>query len=90
MRSTIAKKIQARTTQAIKDKVKHYSQEKLANFNPSLFGFTKPTSKVPISAERLKEAKALMAAGKPKESAAILRELRYKLEDFEKRITAKP
>ena len=59
-------------------------------FQPTLFGYIKPTSKVPISAERLKEAKALLAAGKPKESAAIIREVRYALEAFEKRITAKP
>lgn len=57
----------------------------------SLFGYneTKPKSKVPISAQRLREAKALMQAGDPKAAAAILREVREKLENYASRLTIK-
>lgn len=53
----------------------------------SLFGYQKPTGKVPISAERIREAKALMAAGDSRGSAEKLREVREALENYEKRIT---
>jgi len=46
-----------------------------------------PRAKVPISAERIREAKALIAAGKGKDAAAVLREVREKLEAFESRLT---
>lgn len=46
--------------------------------------------KVPISAERIKEAKALLAKGDYKDAAQTLRDIREKLEEFENRITHKP
>lgn len=46
--------------------------------------------KVPISAERIKEAKALLARGDYKDAAQTLRDIREKLEEFESRITNKP
>jgi hypothetical protein len=52
----------------------------------SLFGYIKPTGKVPISAERIREAKALFQNGDQKMSAAKLREVRESLENFERRI----
>jgi len=57
----------------------------------SLFDFNtmRPRLKVPISAARILEAKALMAQGKPKESAAAMREVREGLERFEARLTNK-
>lgn len=57
------------------------------NHQFSLFGFIKPSSKVPISAERIREAKALMGKGDVKGSAAKMREVREALEAFEKRIS---
>lgn len=89
MRSTIAKRIIAKTSPEVKAKVRAYSKTKIET-QPTLFGYIKPTSKVPISAERLRQAKALLQAGNAKGSAAILREVRYALEAFEKRITSKP
>lgn len=53
----------------------------------SLFGFQKPTTKVPISAERIREAKALFAAGDSNGSAEKMREVREALERYEKRIS---
>jgi len=50
----------------------------------------RPRLKVPISAARILEAKALMAAGRPLESAAAMREVREGLEAFERRLTNKP
>ncbi len=53
----------------------------------TLFGHRPPSGKVPISAERIREAKALFAAGDKKGSAEKLREVREKLEAYEKRIS---
>lgn len=57
----------------------------------NLFGFNviRPRRKVPISAERIREAKALMAQGNTKEAAAKMREVREALEAFEARLTNK-
>lgn len=52
----------------------------------SLFGFQAPTGKVPISAERIREAKALMAAGDGKGAAEKMREVREALERYESRL----
>jgi hypothetical protein len=52
----------------------------------SLFGYVKPKRKVPISAEAIKQAKALFLKGDQKGSATKLREVREKLEDFLNRI----
>lgn len=53
----------------------------------SLFGFQPPKKKVPISAERIREVKALIAKGDGKSAAEKLREVRYGLENYLKRIT---
>lgn len=56
----------------------------------SIFPFkeTKPVHKVPISAERIREVKALIEKKKDGKSAvAVLREVRYGLENHLKRIT---
>jgi len=55
----------------------------------SLFGYQPPTGKVPISAERIREAKALMAAGDGKGAAEKMREVREALERYEKRINSR-
>jgi len=52
------------------------------NFQPSLFGFQRPRKKIPISRERIEEVKRLVAAGKGKDAAIALRDIRYKLENF--------
>jgi hypothetical protein len=52
----------------------------------SLWGYQKPTGKVPISAERIREAKALFQNGDQKMSAAKLREVRESLENYCDRI----
>jgi uncharacterized protein with von Willebrand factor type A (vWA) domain len=55
----------------------------------SLFGFQKPTSKVPISAERIAEAKAELAKGKngdTRKVIEVLRDLNDKLENYQRRI----
>lgn len=54
----------------------------------TLFGFNamKPKVKVPISKARIKQVQALMQAGHDKDAVRALRELRYKLEDFESRL----
>jgi len=57
---------------------------------PSLFGFIKPTLKVPISEARIREAKAAYAKGDIQSGEAAMREVRYKLEDFLKRINTGP
>jgi hypothetical protein len=53
----------------------------------SLFGHLPPSGKVPISAERIREAKALMAAGDSKGSAEKLQEVREALERYESRLS---
>lgn len=55
-------------------------------FNLFPFQDTKPTGKVPISAERIREAKALNEAGDFKGAAEKMREVRESLENFERRI----
>jgi hypothetical protein len=52
----------------------------------SLFGHIKPSFKVPISAARIKEAKALLARGDPKGSVLKMREVREALERFESKL----
>lgn len=52
----------------------------------SLFGFIKPSGKVPISAERIKEAKALFNKGDMRGSAERMREVREGLESYERRL----
>lgn len=51
-----------------------------------LFGFVRPNRKVPISEEEVKRAQAMFDSGDLKGAAAGLREIRYKLENFERRI----
>jgi hypothetical protein len=53
----------------------------------SLFGFQNPRKKVPISAERIREAKRLIAEGKGKDAAEVLRAINDKLEAFEAKIS---
>lgn len=58
---------------------------------PSLFGFQRPRFKYPpITRQRIQEAKALLAKNDLRGVYETLRDLRYKLEAFEKRITSKP
>ncbi len=59
---------------------------------PSLFGFNdmRPRAKVPISKERIQEAQRLLAKKDHLGCAQILREVRYKLEAYERRISNKP
>lgn len=52
----------------------------------SLFGFQRPVNKVPISAQQIREAKALFENGDYKLSAEKLRGIREKLEDHCNRI----
>lgn len=51
-----------------------------------LFGFEdmRPKAKVPISEERIREAQKLLENRDGKGAAAILRDIRYKLEAYEK------
>jgi hypothetical protein len=56
------------------------------NHQFSLFGFQRPTKKVPISAERIEEAKKLFMAGDEKGSVLKMREVREALESYERRI----
>lgn len=58
----------------------------------ALFGFNdmRPKAKVPISKERILEAQRLLENKDPKGAAAILRDVRYKLEAYERRISHKP
>jgi len=58
-------------------------------FNLFDFKTLRPHTKIPISAERIREAKALMAQGRPKECAAKLREVREGLEAYESRLNNK-
>lgn len=55
----------------------------------SLFEYNemRPKRKVPISAERIREAKALLKAGDRDGCARKIREVREQLEEYEKRIT---
>lgn len=66
----------------------------MSEYQNHQFNLFKPTEslrgKVPISAERIKEAKALLAKGDYKDAAQTLRDIRERLEEFEKRITHKP
>jgi hypothetical protein len=57
-----------------------------------LFGFRdmKPKARVPISRERIEEAKKLFQGGDIKGSVEVLREVRYKLEAYCARINSKP
>lgn len=57
-----------------------------------LFGFhdMKPRAKVPISKERVEEAKRMHENGDDKAAAEIMREVRYKLEAYCARINSKP
>ena len=62
----------------------------MTNYNShqfSLFGHQKPTTKVPISAEKIAQAKALFEKGDHKASAAKMHEVVEALEEFERRIT---
>lgn len=52
----------------------------------SLFGFQKPKTKVPISAARIREAKAEMAAGNTKAAVSKMREVREGLERYLRRM----
>lgn len=64
----------------------------LAMTQRDLFGFEdmRPKAKVPISEERIREAQKLLENRDGKGAAAILRDIRYKLEAYEKRISHKP
>jgi hypothetical protein len=53
----------------------------------SLFKWTPPKAKIPISSERIKEAKACIAARNVKGAVVALRELREGLENYERRIS---
>lgn len=53
------------------------------------FSETRPTIKVPISAERIRKAKAQMAAGNQAGAVEQMRAIRERLERFEKRISNK-
>lgn len=55
----------------------------------SLFGFQRPKSKVPISRERIEEAKRLFDSGDPGAAADKLREVREGLERYERRLNNK-
>jgi hypothetical protein len=55
----------------------------------SLFGFQPPKSKVPLSAERIREVQMLLEAKDGKGAAIKLRELREGLENYERRINQK-
>lgn len=55
----------------------------------SLFGFQKPVAKVPISAARIQEVKDAIAKKNSLTALQALRDVRYKLQAFEKRINNK-
>lgn len=57
-----------------------------------LFGFKdlRPRTKVPISEARIREVEALLNKGRSKDAVEVLREIRYGLENYCKRITQKP
>lgn len=54
----------------------------------SLFDYsiTRPTIKVPISAERIRAVKEMMERGNLGGAAEQMREVRYRLERFERRL----
>lgn len=54
----------------------------MKDFQPSLFGFQRPIKRIPISAAKIQEVQRLIAAGKGKDAAMVLREVREKLENF--------
>lgn len=58
----------------------------------ALFGFhdMRPKAKVPISKERILEAQRLLEGKDYKSAAAVLRDVRYKLEAYDRRISNKP
>jgi hypothetical protein len=56
------------------------------NHQFSLFGWQRPQKKIPLSAERIKEVRDLIAAG-DKKAAIKMRELREGLEQIERRIS---
>lgn len=62
------------------------SQQSHQHHQFNLFGFQKPRAKVPISKEQIEQAKQLHAQGKFKDSADLIRDVRYKLEEYLKRI----
>lgn len=53
----------------------------------SLFGWQKPTAKIPLSKERIEEVKALIAKNDGKTAAQKLRDIREGLENYEHRIS---
>lgn len=57
------------------------------SFQFSLFGWQKPVAKVPISKERIEEVKKLIGRKDGHGAAIALREVRYKLQAFEQRIS---
>jgi len=57
------------------------------NHQFNLFGFQKPKLKIPISSERIQEAKKLFESGDDHGSAEKMREVREGLERFERRLT---
>lgn len=59
----------------------------MSGFQFSLFGWQKPVAKVPISKERIEEVKKLIAKKDGLGAVQVLREVRYKLEAFEQRIS---
>lgn len=52
----------------------------------SLFGYQPPSGKVPISADRIREAKALFEARDSRGAAEKMREVREALERYEARL----
>lgn len=56
----------------------------------NLYGYVKPTGKVPISAARIREAKEALIRGDSLTAIQSMRDIREKLENYEKRINHKP
>lgn len=52
----------------------------------SLFGYQRPSKKVPISAARIKAAKAEMAKGNVKGAVENMKAVRESLQEFERRL----
>lgn len=50
----------------------------------------RPKTRVPISEEKIREAQRLLNEKKGKEAAKVLRDVRYGLENYCKRINQKP
>lgn len=65
--------------------------ERMPSEQKELFGFhdMRSRAKVPISADRIREVKALIAKGDGKSAAEKLRDIREGLEAYERRITHK-